>query len=119
MKFILKVEDIFDISKVRVCPCYWSTLPACRRHYPGRSDGTCSLVLSHQRRPAHNTRGDGSCITCFEACSAFTHVTACRLAKSPKRPSTPEAPTASLPLPPLRFLPSGANQFSGGTFTGS
>src|SRR5215471_9912791 len=37
--------------------CYWSTLPACRRHYPGRSDGTCSLVLSHQRRPAHNTRG--------------------------------------------------------------
>ena len=31
--------------------CYWSTLPACRRHYPGRSDGTRSLVLSHQQRP--------------------------------------------------------------------
>jgi hypothetical protein len=25
----------------------------------------------------------GSCITLFEACSAFTHVTACTLAKSP------------------------------------
>ena len=26
----------------------------------------------------------GSCIVCFEACSAFTLVTACTLAKSPK-----------------------------------
>jgi hypothetical protein len=32
--------------------CYWSTLPACRRHYPGRSDGRRSLVLSHQQRPS-------------------------------------------------------------------
>jgi hypothetical protein len=31
-----------------------------------------SLVLFHQQRPAHKTRGDGSCITGFEACSAFT-----------------------------------------------
>jgi hypothetical protein len=31
-------------------------------------------------------------ITLFEACSAFTHVTACMLARSPKkRPSTPKA----------------------------
>jgi hypothetical protein len=52
--------------------CCWSTLPACRRHYPGRSDGTRSLVLSHQRRPAHITRGEGSCVNRFEACSAFT-----------------------------------------------
>ena len=28
----------------------------------------------------------GSCITLFEACSAFTHVTACTLAKSPSDP---------------------------------
>src|SRR5438309_3317030 len=33
------------------------------------------------------------------------------------RPSTPEAPAASLPLPLLRLLPGGANQFPGGTFT--
>jgi len=45
------------------------------------------------------------------------HVTACMLAKSPKRPSTPEAPTASFPPPPLRLLPRGANQFPGGSFT--
>jgi hypothetical protein len=31
-----------------------------------------SLVLSHQRRPAHITRGEGSCVNRFEACSAFT-----------------------------------------------
>ena len=27
--------------------CVWSTLLACRRHYPGRSDGICSLVPFH------------------------------------------------------------------------
>ena len=27
--------------------CVWSPLPACRRQYPGRSDGTCSLVPFH------------------------------------------------------------------------
>src|SRR5713226_390873 len=30
------------------------------------------------------------------------------------RPSTPEAPAALLPLPPLRLLPGGAIQFPGG-----
>ena len=73
----------------------------------------------HQRRPSPITRWVGSCINRFEACSAFTHVTACMLAESPKRPSTPEAPTASSPPPPLRLLPGGANQFPGGTFTRS
>src|SRR5271169_1782848 len=34
-----------------------------------------------------------------------------------KRPSTPKAPTASLPPLPLRLLPGGANQFPGGSFT--
>ena len=43
----------------------------------------------------------GSCVNVFEACSAFTHVTAYMLAKSPKRPSTPEAPTTSFPPSPL------------------
>jgi hypothetical protein len=45
----------------------------------------------------------GSCITIFGACLAFTHVTACRLAKSPMRPSTPKASAASLPPPLLRL----------------
>jgi hypothetical protein len=33
------------------------------------------------------------------------------------RPSTPEAPAALLPPPPLRLLPGGAIQFPGGSFT--
>jgi hypothetical protein len=33
------------------------------------------------------------------------------------RPSTPKAPTASLPPLPLRLLPGGANQFPGGSCT--
>jgi hypothetical protein len=36
----------------------------------------------------------------FRGCSAFTHVTACTLAKSPQRRFTPEAPAVSLPPPP-------------------
>ena len=32
--------------------CAWSPLPACRRQYPGRSDGICSLVRFHQLRPS-------------------------------------------------------------------
>jgi hypothetical protein len=57
------------------------------------------------------------CITRFEACSAFTRVTACMLTESPLRPSTPKASAASLPLPLLRLLPGGTNQLPGGTST--
>jgi hypothetical protein len=46
-----------------------------------------------------------SCL--FEACSAFTHVTACMLAESPKRPFPPKASTILLPPSPLRLLPAG------------
>jgi len=44
---------------------------------------TCSLVRSHQLRPSPKPGRVGSCISRFEACSAFTHVTACMLAWSP------------------------------------
>src|SRR5215469_14211647 len=44
-------------------------------------------------------------------------VTTYKLTRSPSRPSTPEASAASLPSPPLRLLPGGANQFPGGTST--
>jgi hypothetical protein len=75
---------------------------------------TCSLVPSHRLRPSPNRRRVGPCITLFEACSAFTHVTAYMLTESPMRPSTPKASAASLPPPLLRLLPGGANQFPGG-----
>ena len=58
-------------------------MSACRRHYPGRFDGTDSLVPFHRRRPSPDYRWVSSCIISFEGCSAFTHVTPCRLAKSP------------------------------------
>jgi hypothetical protein len=61
------------------------------------------------------TRGGSAPALVFSrACSAFTHVTACMLAESPMRPSTPKASAASLPPPLLRLLPGGANQFPGG-----
>src|ERR1019366_9400861 len=58
-------------------------MSACRRHYPGRFDGTDSLVGFHRRRPSPHYSWVSSCITSFEACSAFTRVTTCRLAESP------------------------------------
>src|ERR1017187_6776715 len=58
-------------------------MSACRRHYPGRFDGTDSLVPFHRRRPSPDYSWVGSCINSFEACSAFTRVTTCRLARSP------------------------------------
>src|ERR1017187_5090579 len=61
-------------------------MSACRRHYPGRFDGTDSLVPFHRRRPSPDYRWVGSCIISFEACSAFTRVTTCRLAESPYAP---------------------------------
>ena len=43
---------------------------------------SCSLVPSHQLRPSPKSGRVGSCISLFEACSAFTHVTACLLTES-------------------------------------
>src|SRR5260370_14670972 len=40
-------------------------------------------LLLHRRRPSPDYSWVGSCINSFVACSAFTHVTTCRLAKSP------------------------------------
>jgi len=52
---------------------------------------TCSLIRFHRLRPSPRLRRVGPRIRLFEACSPFTHVTACMLAKSPMRPSTPKA----------------------------
>jgi hypothetical protein len=62
-------------------PCH-----ACRRHYPGGTAWLLSLGLSRQRRPSPLCDRVGSHIILFEACSAFTHVTACMRAESPMRP---------------------------------
>jgi hypothetical protein len=66
--------------------CLWSPMPTCRRHYPGRLNGACSLVFLHCQRPSPCNSKVGSCNYFFGACSAFTHVTACTLAESPSDP---------------------------------
>ena len=76
---LIAIAITAGVSRVARSP----PLPACRRHYPGRSGGTYSLVLFHRHRPSPKFRRVGPCITRFEACSAFTHVTACTLAESP------------------------------------
>src|SRR5207249_5436873 len=57
---------------------------ACRRHYPGGIVAGIELLPGERRRrPSPNVRWVGSRVNRFEACSAFTHVTACLLAESP------------------------------------
>jgi hypothetical protein len=83
---------------------------------PAVTDGICSLVPFHQCQPSPSVGRVGSCIGYFGACSVFTsHYGLPDLPSRLKRPSTPEAPAASLPPLPLRLLPGGANQFPGGT----
>jgi hypothetical protein len=60
-----------------------SLLHACRRHYPGGIPRALSFIPLARRRPSPNLRWVGSRNARFEACSAFTHVPACMLAKSP------------------------------------
>jgi len=87
-----------------------------RHHpYPGRSDGSCSLILLHRRRPSPSERRVGICVRCFEACSVFTRITTYMLTEPLERLFASKASAASLPLPPLRLLPGGTNQFPGGS----
>ncbi len=110
---LIRIATTAGVSRVASDPHYLhagATTPAGPR-------GTGSLVPPPRLRPSPNLRRVGSCIVLFEACSAFTHVTAYRLAKSPVRPSTPEASAALLPPLLLRLLPGGTNQLPGGIFT--
>ena len=97
--------------------CVWSPLPACRRHYPGRTKGnlfartspwTSAFPKIQAGRPLHRL---------FRGLLSVHIVTAYRLAELPSQPSTPEASAASLPPLLLGLLPGGANQFPGGAFT--
>jgi hypothetical protein len=105
--------------------CLGSPLRTCRRQYPGgiagsdRSRGRPipTVPMAQRRRPSPEVWRVGSHITAFGACSAFT--TRCGL---PARgatlwPFASKAPAVSLPPPPLRLLPAGANQVPGGDRT--
>ena len=69
----------------------------------------CSCSPNHVSLPRKEGRV-GPRIVLFEACSAFTRVTACTLATSPYIVTrwSPEASTVSLPPQLLRLLPAGA-----------
>ena len=90
--------------------CVGLPAPTCRRHYPGGNAGGAAVAppMPSRRRPSPSLCWVGCHITRFEACSAFTHVTAYRLAESLKRPFPSKASTVSLPPLPLRLLPAGA-----------
>src|SRR5262249_50681516 len=67
------------------------SLCTCCRHYPGAATGRTCFAHSPRRvslpRKGHRV---GLRIVLFEACSAFTPVTACTLALSPIRDTHPE-----------------------------
>ena len=58
-------------------------------------------------RPSPNLRRVGSCITLFEACSAFTARYDLHARRVPCGPSTLEASAVSLPPRPFQLLPAG------------
>ena len=95
--------------------CNWSPMPACRRQYPGRSERT---AFAHYASLAVGLPQvmDGSA-PALPVSRPAQRSLALQPADSPSRlmrPSTPEAPAALLPPPPLRLLPGGAIQFPGG-----
>ena len=81
---------------------------ACHRHYPGGTPGGSLRSLPQRWQPSPCVSRVGFRVNLFEACSAFTHVTACMFAKSLSGPSTPKASAVSLPPRLLRLLPAGA-----------
>jgi hypothetical protein len=81
----LPVDPYGDLRRGFPC-CLWSPMRTCRRHYPDRFNGACSLVCLHCQRPSPCNSKVGSCNCFFEACSAFTHVMACTLAEPPSDP---------------------------------
>jgi hypothetical protein len=83
---------------------------------PRQDRWACSLVLSHRLRLFPDSRRVSSCITCFEACTAFIFITAYKLAKSPKATLYTRGFSSFVTSLLLRLLPGGANQFPGGTF---
>src|SRR6516162_1819276 len=87
-------------------------LPRCSSWiYPSLiSPSRISLPRFHYRVGLH--------IVLFEVCSAFTHVAACTLARSPIRDRYPGASDISSPPCLLRLLPAGANRRVGLAPTG-
>ena len=112
----LPVDPYRDLRWGFPC-CLWSPMRTCRRHYPGRFNGACSLVCLHCQRPSPCNSKVGSCNYFFRGLLSVHSRYGLHARGVAKRPFTPKAPTAPLPRLPLRLLPGGANQFPGGSCT--
>ena len=79
-----------------------SIFHTCRRHCPGGNQRCSRCSLPAGRRPSPRCGRVGSRIGCFEACSAFTHVSARMVAEPPKAALLPEcfSPRRYLRKPP-------------------
>ena len=74
------------------------TFLTCRAQYPG-GPNRCVSVSSLSARPSPVNRRVGIHDFTFEACSSFTRVTACKIARPPKGGLYPEASTRSVTRP--------------------
>src|SRR3954465_16002946 len=81
------------------------TLPTCRAHYPDGPGRVRASVASPSARPSPKLRRVGVRDFTCEACSGFTHVTACRIAQSPEATFVPRLRPGGLPLRTARQLP--------------
>jgi hypothetical protein len=77
----------------------------CYRHYPGAASGRVIFACNQPCQPSQKGSSGRLRIVLFEACSAFTRVTACTLALSPIRDTLPEGfsyfvTSIAAPVPP-------------------
>jgi len=77
--------------------CVWSPMCTCRRQYPGRSDGTCSLVQFHSLRPSHETGAGRLLHHCFRGLLSVHSRYGLHARQVALRLSAPEASAVSLP----------------------
>jgi hypothetical protein len=74
----------FTSARPGVPPLAQTTFPACRAHYPDGPNPVHVSVTSRPVLPSPLFRRVCVHDFTFEACSSFTHVTACKVAQPPK-----------------------------------
>jgi hypothetical protein len=72
-----------DLRPPGAPPITQTAFSACRAQYPGGLDQVHMLVTSLPTRPSPSHRRVGVHDYTFEACSSFTRVTACKVARPP------------------------------------
>src|SRR4051794_13748011 len=80
-------------------------LPTCRAQYSDGPGRVRASVASPPARPSPFPRRVGVRVFTFEACSGFTHVTACRIARSPEATFVTRLQPGQLPKRAARQLP--------------